>query len=98
MTFNLSKLPLLSTKRLEALKSMGIFTFMDLLYLFPNRYIDRSNIQFIKNLTGTGEEVTISGKIIKSEEVGFGKKKRLEVSLSDGTGIIKGIWFRGVII
>ncbi len=95
MTFNLSKLPLLSTKRLEALKSMGIFTFMDLLYLFPNRYIDRSNIQFIKNLTGSGEEVTISGKIIKSEEVGFGKKKRLEVSLSDGTGIIKGIWFRG---
>lgn len=95
MNFNLSKLPLLSTKRLEALNSMGIFTFMDLLYTFPNRYIDRSNIQFIKNLSGSGEEVTISGKIIKSEEVGFGKKKRLEVSLSDGTGIIKGIWFRG---
>lgn len=74
---------------------MGIYTFLDLLYLFPNRYIDRSNIQFIKNLTGSGEEVTISGKIIKSEEVGYGKKKRLEVSLSDGTGIIKGIWFRG---
>jgi len=95
MSFDLTTLPNLSGKRLEALQSMGIRTTSDLLYFFPRRYLDRSNVQHIRNLAGSGEEVTVSGKIVKSEEVGFGKKKRLEVSLTDGTGIVKGVWFRG---
>jgi ATP-dependent DNA helicase RecG len=95
MTSNLTRLPQLSAKRLEALQSIGIYSPNDLLYFFPRRYIDRSNVQSIKNLSGSGEEVTVSGKIIKSEEVGFGKKKRLEVSITDGSGTLKGVWFRG---
>lgn len=44
---------------------------------------------------GSGEEVTVSGKIIKKEEVGFGNKKRLEITITDGSGNLKGVWFRG---
>ncbi len=95
MSLNLAHLPQLSSKRLQALQSMGIYTPLDLIYFFPRRYIDRSNVQSIRNLTGSGEEVTVSGKIIASEEVGFGKKKRLEVSITDGSGTLKGVWFRG---
>ncbi len=95
MTSNLIRLPQLSSKRLEALQSIGIYSANDLLYFFPRRYIDRSNVQSIRNLSGSGEEVTVSGQITKSEEVGFGKKKRLEVSITDGTGTLKGVWFRG---
>jgi ATP-dependent DNA helicase RecG len=91
----LSSLPSLSTKRLEALRSIGIHSIEQLLTFFPRRYLDRSNVQTIKNLLGSGEEITVSGKIISIDEVGFGKKKRLEISINDGTGILKGVWFRG---
>ncbi len=95
MSSDLVKLPQLSAKRLEALQSAGVYTPTDLLYLFPRRYLDRSNIQRVQHLAGSGEEVTVSGHIVRIDEVGFGKKKRLEVSLSDGTGVIKGVWFKG---
>ncbi|MBO6794908.1 MAG: ATP-dependent DNA helicase RecG [Balneolaceae bacterium] len=95
MSSDLVKLPQLSAKRLEALQSAGVYTASDLLYLFPRRYLDRSNVQRVQHLAGSGEEVTVSGHIVSIDEVGFGKKKRLEVSLSDGTGIVKGVWFKG---
>jgi ATP-dependent DNA helicase RecG len=44
---------------------------------------------------GSGEEVTVVGKVVNLQEVGFKKSKRLEVAIQDGTGIIKGVWFRG---
>ncbi len=95
MSSNLLTLPQLSSKRLEALQSASIYTTDDLLYFFPRRYLDRSNVQRIQHLAGSGEEVTVSGHVVSIDEVGFGKKKRLEVSLSDGTGIVKGVWFKG---
>lgn len=96
MSFNLSSLPGLNVKRLEALAKAGLHTPTDILYFFPRRYLDRSNVQSIKYLSGSGEEVTVSGKIIQIQEVGFGAKKRLEISINDGTGTLKGIWFRGI--
>lgn len=91
----LTKLPGLSSKRLEALQKEGIHTASDLLHFFPRRYLDRSNVQAIAHLMGSGEEITVSGKVSSIEEVGFGKKKRLEVSINDETGSLKGVWFRG---
>lgn len=96
MSNNFANIPGLSTQRLEALASSGISSPGDLLHFFPRRYLDRSNVQRIQNLRGAGEEITVSGKVTSVKEVGFGKKKRLEVTISDGTGDLKGIWFRGV--
>lgn len=93
---NLSDLSNLSSKRLEALGSEGIRSVEDLLNFFPRSYLDRSNTQKIKYLAGSGEEVTIAGKVSDISTAGYGKKKRLEVFINDGTGIIKGVWFRGV--
>ena len=92
---SISKLPGLSTKRLDALATEGIRTERDLLNFFPSRYLDRSNVQKIKHLMGSGEEVTVVGKVVNLQEVGFKRSKRLEVSVNDGTGIVKGVWFRG---
>lgn len=92
----LSELSYLSTKRLDALSSEGILSAMDLLNFFPRRYLDRSNTQKMKFLPGSGEEVTVAGKVVDISTAGFGRKKRLEVTLNDGTGTIKGVWFRGV--
>ena len=92
---NLSTLPDLSAKRLEALSKSGIRTASDLLQYFPYRYLDRTNVQPIKQLRGANEEVTVTGKVTSIKEAGFGKKKRLEVSIYDRTGVVKGVWFRG---
>ena len=95
MSLNISKLPGLSSKRADPLAKAGITTPGGIINFFPRRYLDRTNVQPIKHLAGSGEEVTISGKIIRKEEVGFGKKKRLEITINDGTGNLKGVWFRG---
>ena len=92
---NLSSLPKLSQKRLQALQSVGIHTAEDLLYLFPYRYLDRSNVASAANLSGQGEEVTVVGNVLSVQEAGFGKKKRLEVLIGDEFNEVKGIWFRG---
>ncbi|WP_103664399.1 ATP-dependent DNA helicase RecG [Gracilimonas amylolytica] len=91
----LTDLDNLSTKRLESLQSEGIHTVFDLLNFFPRRYLDRSNTQQINHLKGAGEEVTVAGKITDISMNGYGKKKRLEVIISDGHGSLKGVWFRG---
>lgn len=92
----LSDLSNLSSKRLEALSSEGIRTVEDMLNFFPRRYLDRSNTQKIKYLAGSGEEVTVAGKVTDISTAGYGKKKRLEVYINDGSGTVKGVWFRGV--
>lgn len=92
---SISKLSGLSTKRLDALASEGVRTERDLLNFFPRRYLDRSNVQKINHLMGSGEEVTVVGKVVNLQEVGFKRSKRLEVAINDGTGIVKGVWFRG---
>lgn len=92
---NITSLPGLSTKRLHALAAEGIRTETDLLNFFPRRYLDRSNVQKIGFLQGAGEEVTVIGQVVKVEEVGFQKSRRLEVTIRDETGMLKGVWFRG---
>ncbi len=67
----------------------------DFLNFFPRRYLDRSNVQLIHHLMGAGEEITVTGEVTSINEVGFGKKKRLEVTIKDESGVLKGVWFRG---
>lgn len=91
----IAKLYGLSSKRLEALNTEGIMSERDLLNFFPRRYLDRSNVQKISHLMGSGEHITVVGKVVALNEVGFQKSKRLEVSIKDSTGVLKGVWFRG---
>lgn len=88
-------LPNLSTKRLKALSESGIDSLLDLLNWFPHRYLDRTTVLPIRQVTGQGEEVTVVGRIKKIQQKGYGKKKRLEVILQDDTASLKGVWFKG---
>ena len=45
-------------------KELGIYTFQDLMHLFPNRYLDRTKYYKIKQLQPTQAEVQLVGKII----------------------------------
>ena len=81
--------------RSTKLKRSGIETIDDLLYHFPRRYIDRSNILRVNKLQ-IGAKGLIVGKI-SSMDIKQAKKRRFfEIGVNDGSGIIKCIWFRGL--
>lgn len=91
----LTDLPKLSSKRRDALQAFGIHSVIDLLYLFPRRYIDKSNIKPIQMITESSEPVSVVGTVDSKEVQGYGHKRRLEVYVSDQTGTIKVVWFKG---
>jgi len=84
-------------KRAEILnKELGIFTFRDLLYYFPYRHIDRSKFYSINELNADLPYLQIKGKIIGIETAGDKRHPRLVVFITDGTGIIELVFFKGV--
>jgi len=84
-------------KRAELLnKELEIFTFEDLLYYFPYKYIDRSRFYQVRDLNPELPHIQLKGKIIGFEYIGGGRKKRLVAYFTDGTGTIELVWFRGL--
>lgn len=76
-------------------KELGIHTFQDLLNLFPNRYLDRTQYYKIAQLQQTNAEVQIIGKITHIKTVEQKKGKRLVATFIDETGSMELVWFRG---
>jgi len=84
-------------KRAEMLnKELGIFTFEDLLYYFPYKYVDRSRFYTIRELQTDMPHVQLKGKIVRFEKRGEGRNQRLTALFSDGTGTIELVWFQGI--
>lgn len=80
-------------KQAANLEKLGVRTIRDLLYLFPRRYEDYSQLKPINQLH-YGEEVTIVAKVIEIQTL-RPKTGRLitEVIVSDTTGMLRLIWF-----
>lgn len=76
-------------------KELGIHTFQDLLNLFPNRYLDRTQYYKISQLQQTNAEVQIIGKITHIKTVEQKRRKRLVATFMDETGTMELVWFRG---
>ncbi|MFZ1947198.1 MAG: ATP-dependent DNA helicase RecG [bacterium] len=85
-------LPGVGARREDILKALGIATVGDLLTYPPARYIDRQAFTRIADLRH-GELQTVTGKVA-SFEIKFVRGRRLaSVALTDGTGILKCVWF-----
>ena len=83
-------------KRAELLnKELGIFTFRDLLYYFPYKYIDRTRFYKIAELDPDLPFVQIRGIIKGYSTEGHGTGKRLVADFQDDTGTLKLVWFKG---
>jgi ATP-dependent DNA helicase RecG len=83
-------------KRAELLnKELNIFTFRDLLYYFPYKYIDRTRFYTISELDPELPFVQIRGKIRGYFTEGHGAGKRLTAEFHDNTGTVKLVWFKG---
>ncbi len=72
----------------------GIENIEDLLYYTPRKYLDRSSIKKIVNVLAE-EEVTVAGTIVSAKIIPS-RKKMLVVEISDGTDILKGVFFAGI--
>ena len=85
-----------SVARAELLYTeLGIKTCNDLLYLFPFRYIDKTQFYTINKLEQNSSEVQVVGKITGIKEVQQKRGSRLVAIFSDATGSIDLVWFKG---
>lgn len=89
-------LPSVGTKTKEILsKELGIRSYGDLLEYYPYKYVDRSKIFHISELTSDMPFVQLKGKILSYEEVDIGKRNKILVAhFSDGYGVVDLVWFR----
>jgi ATP-dependent DNA helicase RecG len=77
-------------------KELGIFTFNDLLEHFPNRHIDKTKINFIREITAQTEFIQVAGKLLNLQIVGEKRGRRLVATLKDSSGELELVWFQGV--
>ncbi|MES2747855.1 MAG: ATP-dependent DNA helicase RecG [Bacteroidota bacterium] len=77
-------------------KELNIHKYVDLINLYPNRYIDRTRYYKINQLQNNNSEVQVIGKIIHIKTVEQGKaKSRLVATFVDETGEMELVWFQG---
>jgi ATP-dependent DNA helicase RecG len=78
-------------------KELNIKTLGDLLYHFPFRYIDRTKVYKIGEITEDNADVfmQIRARVLSKNIFGTGRAKRLVVGVGDGTGTTEMVWFRG---
>lgn len=89
-------LPGVGPKRKEILVSqLKIKTWGDLIEYYPYKYVDRSKVYPIRELSGEMPLVQIKGAIQSFEEFGEGRKKRIVAHFSDGRDMVDLVWFGG---
>ena len=75
---------------------LGIETYGDLLEYYPYKYIDRSKVYTIHELTGDMPYVQVVGHILSFETFVMGpRKERVVAHFTDGTAICDLTWFNG---
>ncbi|MGB0165992.1 MAG: ATP-dependent DNA helicase RecG [Luteibaculum sp.] len=93
---DISNLKGLGPERALLLKTeLGIKSYADMVRHFPFRYVDRSRITPVAELSEEST-VQICGKLGVYTEIGHGRKARIEVLITDATGTCKLVWFKGI--
>lgn len=99
---NLAKLDIkylhgVGPKRAELLaKQLDIHSYYDLLYYFPFRYIDKSKIHKISEISGDMPYIQLKGHFVSFSAHGEGARRRLNALFADGSGTIDIVWFNRV--
>ncbi|MBS7039444.1 MAG: ATP-dependent DNA helicase RecG, partial [Bacteroidales bacterium] len=90
-------LPGVGPKKADLLnKELGIYSYRDMLYYFPYKYIDRSKTYRIKEIDGNMPYIQLRGRILAYSTQGEGARRRLTATFSDGTGTVELVWFKGI--
>ena len=73
-------------------EKLGARTVRDLLYFFPHRHLDYSQVKTISQLT-EGEEETIIANVWQATETRPGGRRSTEAIVGDETGNVRAVWF-----
>ena len=77
-------------------QELGIETYGNLLEYYPYKYVDRTRLYTIHELTGDMPFVQVVGHILSFETFPMGpRKERVVAHFTDGTGIMDLVWFNG---
>jgi ATP-dependent DNA helicase RecG len=81
-------------KSAQKLEKLGIRTLRDMLYHYPRRYDDYSQLKTINRLK-YGDELTVLGTVqsVTSRKLQGGKSSLTEVIINDGTASLRITWF-----
>ena len=91
-------LPSVGERRALIIKNeLKVETFGDLLRIYPYRYLDRTKIYNIRDISeDTTTFIQIKARVYNISDIGAGKSRRLDVMIQDSTGRAKLLWFSGV--
>ncbi len=87
---SLTVLPGIGPRNAKRLEALGLRTLGDMLYYFPRRYDDYTQLKPIKDLW-YGEQVTVIGQVkdIHSRPIRGGKASLTEIIIHDGTAALR---------
>ncbi len=90
----LTIIPGVGPRHAQTLATLGMHTLGDMLYYFPRRYDDYSQLKPINRIT-YGEELSVLATIqnVENRQVRGGKAQITEAIVSDGTGYLRLTWF-----
>jgi len=71
---------------------LNVHTIRDLLYFFPNRHLDYSQMKTISELA-EGNEETIIANVWQVREARLGGRRSTEAIIGDETGNVRAVWF-----
>jgi len=84
-------------KRAELLaKELDIVTVRDMLQYYPYRYIDRTKFYKIREITSQLPYIQIKVTFVSVRVSGEKLTERLNAVVTDGTGFLELVWFKGV--
>jgi ATP-dependent DNA helicase RecG len=84
-------------RRAELLgKELNVHTFGDLLYHFPYKHIDRTKFYTVREIQPIDAYIQVRGRITSIRKEGAQQKERLVAQLTDHTGSIPLLFFKGI--
>jgi ATP-dependent DNA helicase RecG len=76
----------------QRFSKLGVHSIRDLLYFFPNRHVDYSQLQTISQLR-EGNDQTVIANVWEVRVVMPGGKRSTEATLGDESGNVRALWF-----
>ena len=91
----ITKLTQIGARRAEALSDYQINSLRELVFYFPRKHLDRTNVTLIKDVS-QGHKFNIVGKVETLGENPTRYKKIFQVIITDGTGLLTLTWFNSI--
>jgi ATP-dependent DNA helicase RecG len=77
-------------------KELNIFTFNDLLNHFPNRHVDKTKVNLIREIGPATDYIQVAGSLHNIDVIGIKGGRRMVATLRDNTGTLELAWFQGI--